>query len=410
MNHGVQIGTAASTNEDLVSAVKEASEAIKGQCSDPDVVLIFVNHNYPKDELKQAAETIRDAFPNAQTAGGTVNGITYGDERYDAVFANKRAVGLMAFGGSKLKAAATMHREPTSSPREVGATMVRQITEKLGSEPVGGILLGVGLSTSPPVDGDILSGIRDISPRLRLSGSGLCGGLDLDANAKLGFAICDGDVVEGGAILLGLGGAIKCGFSVANGMTPKGGGAFITEAAGPVIKSLNGKPAKEAIIELLGQDEQGKELFRKNPVVAAIERGITLAAPDPEGDFFWCHMPVAYLPDDSAIDLFSPRTGLGLAVVNIDKDSCMNAVTQACQMLEEDANTESFDGLLAFSCALRGHTLGADVAHEDRVLRQRIKAKNQLGIVANGEIGCYRHGRPFFTGWVYALAGITAAD
>jgi hypothetical protein len=95
-----------------------------------------------------------------------------------------------------------------------------------------------------------------------------------------------------------------------------------------------------------------------------------------------------------------------LSVVRIDPESCMRAVEEAGTMLMEDAGTDEFEFTLAFSCALRGFTLGAEVAHEDVGLLKQIKSKRHLGIVANGEVCCHRQGRPFSTGWVYALFGL----
>jgi hypothetical protein len=96
---------------------------------------------------------------------------------------------------------------------------------------------------------------------------------------------------------------------------------------------------------------------------------------------------------------------MGLAVTRIDPESCMSAVAEAAAMLQQDAGTAEFELTLAFSCSLRGFTLGADIAREDGELRRHVSARKHLGIVANGEVGCYRHGRPMFTGWVFALLG-----
>jgi hypothetical protein len=149
-------------------------------------------------------------------------------------------------------------------------------------------------------------------------------------------------------------------------------------------------------------------MFEKSPTVMSIEKGIAFAAPDPEGDFYWCHSLAMFTPRGGAIDVFGPRKGMGLAVTRIDPDSCMGAVSQAAKMLEEDAAATSFEFTLAFTCALRGFTLGAEVAHEDAELRKNLRSAHHLGIIANGEIGSYRHGRSVFTGWVYALMGAAA--
>jgi hypothetical protein len=164
----------------------------------------------------------------------------------------------------------------------------------------------------------------------------------------------------------------------------------------------------DAVVDMLApkDDPETRALFEKNPMVMSIERGVTLAAADPEGDFYWCHMPVMFTPEGYVLDYFCARKGLALSMVKIDPKMCMAAIGEAVGMLKEDAAADAFECVIAFSCSLRGFTLGPEVAEEDKELRRHVKSKHQLGIVANGEIGCYRHGRPFYTGWVYALFGL----
>jgi hypothetical protein len=404
----LETGIGVSTDADLATAAGQAASDACRTCASPSLLLMFVTHSYALDGLAAAVQAARKACPpGTQVCGGTVNGITYGETRYDAMFSNKRAVAVVAFGGD-IVAHASIVADPTADPLDAGKRLALDAREHLGARPLtGAIILTPGMSGFRVIDQQIIDGIRSVTPRLRMSGTGLTGGLMPDGQIIAGFAFLDDRVEERGTVLIAMSAPTTMGFSSANGMEPVGPGGFVTDADGPVIKSIDRRPAKDAILDLLcGDDGAAREQFERSAFIAAVERGLTLGAIDPEGMFYWCHMPVAFLPDGAAIDPFIARKGMPLSVVRIDRDTCMNAVREAGIMLAEDAATDDFEISIAFSCALRGYTLGAEVAHEDASLRKIIKSKRHLGIVANGEVGCYRHGRPMATGWVYALFGL----
>ncbi len=403
-------GIGVSTQGDLVEASCEALDIALQECPQPVVVLLFVTHNYPVDQLQAASRAVGARVPaGVQVVGGTVNGLTFGNERYDALFANKRAVAAILFGGAGLRVGVGFVPSPLNGPLEAGRSLAKQAQEALGSRGSGGILLSTGLASGlVAVDQPMLDGIRSVNPRLRLAGTGLSGGMLVTGMVEPGHAFIGDRVEKLGCILLTFGADVEMGFATANGMQPVGPGGFITDAEGLLIKEIDRRPARDAVLDLLvgDADAETRALFTKNPMVMSIERGITLAAPDPEGDFYWCHMPVVFTPEGYAIDYFGARKGTALSVVKIDRPSCMRAIEEAASMLKEDAGCEELEAVIAFSCSLRGFTLGTEVAHEDNELRRHLKSRRQLGIVANGEIGSYRHGRPFYTGWVYALFGI----
>jgi hypothetical protein len=333
--------------------------------------------------------------------------LTLGDKRYDALFANQRAVAALALGGS-LKIGVAITGDCVNAPREAGRALAETAQRQLGRPMEGSLIFTPGLSTGLyPVDQQILNGIRDETPRLRITGTGLSGGMGTDGSYLPGYAFLGDRVERLGTLLVAFAGAAHLGFSMANGMQAIGPGGFVTDAEGPFIRSINGRPAKEVVVELLGGDDpERREHFAKNPGITSVERGVAFAVLDAEGDFYWAHPVLFFTPEGAAVDRFHARKGTGLSVVRIDPESCMGAVKQAGEMLSEDAGTSEFDVVIAFSCALRGFTLGPEVAKEDIELRRYVKSKRHLGIVANGEIGCYRHGRPFPTAWVYALFGM----
>ncbi len=404
----IATGIAVSTEPDLAAAARDASlRALAEAGVAAKLVLAFITHSYPHEDLADAVSALSQVFPGATRVGGTVNGIAFGDERYESMYASRRAVAVVVFGGDDLFVGASLIGKP-EDPVEGGKTLAKAARAQLGVPSLGGIMLGTGINTY--LDQPILNGIRSVDPRLRLTGTGLAGGLDEMGLPLPGWAFCDDRIEYMGPVLILFGGKIRLGFGAANGMQAAGPGAFVTDAQGPIVKTLNAKSAKEVVLDLLvgPTDHAGREVFAKSPVVTSIERGITLAAQDPEGDHYWCHMPVAFLPDGSMIDFFQAKKGTGLSVVKITQEACLQAVVDAAEILKEDAGTDTFENVIAFSCALRGFTLGAEVAHEDARLRGTLKSKTQLGIVACGEIASHRQGRPFFTGWVYTVFGLAS--
>lgn len=403
-------GVGVSTERDLKTAIAEAANKAREHCAEPSAVLAFVTFNHPAEELEGAAGVLADAFPSAATGGGQVNGITFDAERYDALHANRHAVAVVCFGGKGVDVALSL-RAVGSSPdgRDLGRKLAEDALGKLRGPAVGGLLFGQGGALLPPVDQQLVNGVRDVAPRLRLTGSGFSGGATTEGMAIPGRAFLGRTVSDQSALMVVFGGDLRLGFSAANGMKPVGTGAFVTRVEGLEVIEMDNRPAKDVVLELLaGDDAQARALFEKNPMVMSVERGITLAAPDIEGDFYWCHGPLSFTPRGGFIDAFFPRKGMGLAVTRIDPESCMAAVSEAGSMLTEDAGGSSFEFTIAFSCSLRGLTLGADVAREDLEFRTHVQTRRHLGIVANCEIGSYRHGRPAFTGWVYALMGALA--
>jgi hypothetical protein len=402
----IQTHVGLSQNPDLVAAVEDAAR----QSSLPGVrlVLFLVTFNYPTQQLSAASRALATLFPGAIVAGGTVNGLTLGERRYDAVYANDLAAAVVVFAGD-FQVAASLVPDPRPDAFSAGRRLGAEARAALGSPLESGLIFTPGLASSFPfVDQLLLDGVRNSAPKLRLTGTGFSGGITPDSLSVPGFAVLNGEVTQLGALLIAFAN-VTCGSAIANGMQPLGQGAFITEVDGYIIKTLNSQPARDVALDLLSQgDAEAREHFEKNPVIAAIERGVTFAVADPGGDFYWTHPFFFFTPDGGGGDGFQPRKGAALSLVSIAPHTCMMAVKEAAEMLIDDVGHDGFELVLAFSCSLRGFTLGPEVAHEDVELSKHLKARNRLGVVANFEVGCYRHGLPRSTAWAYALFSLSA--
>lgn len=399
----IQTHVGLSQHPDLSIAVSEAASGHGIHA--PRLVLFLLTFNYPNADLAAASRTLSALFPGAIVAGGTVNGLTLDERRYDAIYANDIAVAVIVFGG-ELTIAAALAPDARQDPFQTGKQLGLEIKTALKRAPESGLIFTPGLASSVPfIDQAILDGLRTTAPRLRVSGTGFSGGMTPESMSVPGYAVLGDRVEQLGTLLIAF--DAPCGFSIANGMEALGPGAFITDTDGVFIRGLNDKPAREVALDLLSRgDEEAREHFAKNPAIAGIERGISLAIADPSGDFYWTHPIFFFTPDGAGADAFQPRKGAALSLVSIAPQTCMNAIKQAADMLVDDSGVEEFDLVLAFSCSLRGFTLGPNVAHEDLELAKHIKTRKRLGVVANFEIGCYRHGLPRSTAWAYVLFGL----
>jgi hypothetical protein len=241
-----------------------------------------------------------------------------------------------------------------------------------------------------------------------LSGSGFSGGMTADGRMLEGHAFLGDRVEMLGTLLVAFADA-RFGCGVANGMKHAGTVGTITEAYGPMLKSIDGKPARDAILDALaGSSENTRELFQRSPMMASVECNVGFATSDPSGNYYWADVPAALMPDGGALGFFARNNGTKLERVTISRESCLSSIGEATQALVQDAGTKNFDLVLAFTCAVRGFTLGEDAPKEDSQLRSSVQAKKQLGIIANGEIGCRDQGQPHSGIWLYSLSGLAA--
>lgn len=402
----LRVGIGVSSLEDAANAARRAAEAARGQCEHPKLVLVLVSHAHPLSAIALVQDAAAHAFPGATIAGAMVNGVVYEGVRHDAYY-GAHSVAVVALDGEELNFGIAQLPHPGEDPLTGGRQLGLAARRHLGRPGRGGILFTPGLSAEPSIDPLLLDGLREVVPGLRLSGAGTCGGLDLKGVPLSGATFLGERIEPRGSLLILFGGDMRQGFSGANGLRARDSGAQVSESQGPLVRALDGRPARDVVLELLaGKDALLRERMAQAPTVMCMENSICLA--EERDGFLWIHMPAAFLPDGAMIDPFHPRNGSRLRVVDLDRESCMSAVDEAADLLAEDAGARELDFVLSFSCALRGFTLGGESSNEDARLLERLGARKQLGVIANGEIACHRAQGPFATGWLYSLFGMGA--
>ncbi|HEU4411267.1 MAG TPA: FIST N-terminal domain-containing protein [Polyangiaceae bacterium] len=417
-----------STHSVLAEAATEAGRVVRQSRERPALVLLLATHSYPLDQLAGAASALHALFgPGVQIAAGTVNGLLYRKVRYDAMLAQQRAAAVVGLGWADVpgeRVGAALAPDPRPEPRRVGRELAERARAALGGARLeSGLLFSPGLPHDElPLDPGLVDGLRQSEPSIAVAGTGLSGGVDLQGLCDPGFALLGDRVERGGALFLAFEGRAegdgprRTALAVANGLRavdapPLG---VINRAEGARIFTLDGAPAFGRVLEAVRRHKRGRESnpgdLEKNLGLAMVERRLSLAVEDPAGDFFWPRIPLRSKPDGSFLEAFEAEPGEVLRLVEADEASCLEATREAALRLREGRPAEApFELVLAFSCSIRGFVLGARAAEEGRELGSVALCDDDgvLGVVANGEFGTHRGGRPRATGWAHSLFGLS---
>jgi hypothetical protein len=418
-----------STHPVLAEAATEAGRVVRESRERPDLVLLLATHSYALDQLSGAASALHSLFgPGVQVAAATVNGLLYRKVRYDAMLAQQKAVAVVAFGTAGVageRVGAALAPDPRPDPRRVGRELAERARAALGADLESGLLFSPGLPRDgSPVDPGLVDGLRDRAPSIEVAGTGLSGGVDMLGLCDPGFALLGDRVERGGALFLafearGGPGARRTAVAVANGLRavdapPLG---VITQSEGARIITIDGEPAFGRVLDAVRRHKRGREAapgdLEKNLGLAMVERRLSLAVEDPTGNFYWPRIPIHSLPDGSFLEAFEAEPGEVLRLVEADEASCLEATREAATRLrggEAGDGPPPFELVIAFSCSIRGFVLGARSAEEGRELGSvdLCDEGSVLGVVANGEFGTHRGGRPRATGWAHSLFGLSS--
>jgi hypothetical protein len=206
--------------------------------------------------------------------------------------------------------------------------------------------------------------------------------------------------------MVAVAGEARVAAAMANGMEAVRPCGAVSEVAGPMIREIDGRPARDVILDaVVGSDEKARAQFVKVPGVYLIEHQVGIASWSDELGMFQPHYPFGFGDDGAMLDIFEARVGSKLAVVRLDVPSCLSAIKEVAAATRQGCGGAP-ELALAFSCAVRGFTLGASIREEDRVLRESLEARSTLVVAANGEIGVRAAGAPLSTSAAISVLGL----
>lgn len=406
---GLEVGIGLSSNQELADAARAAIEGALARCPSPSLVLLFITHNYGIEEIREAVPSLRALAPAGVTfAGGTVSGLVHGAERYDTLV-TARAIAAVAFGG--VRVAAALAADPRTDPAAAGQALARDATAALGEAPTVGMIFTPGLSAGARlVDQPLLDALRAAVPGLRLSGTGFTGGMNDQGLSLPGLGFLGDRAETLGTLLVAFPAGVHAHVAIENGAVAVGKRARVTGAAGTAVRTLDDRPARDVMLDLLaGEDGATREHFTRNAMMGCIEHSVTFARLDPQG-FPWCEPPITVLPDGGFMDFFEPPVGSSLDAVRIPPEAALAACRTAGESLARSAGGRPVDLVVWFSCGIRGFSLGPLAAREAEELAAPLQLRNQLGIMANGEIGSRGDGPPTSTSWAFSALGLSAEE
>jgi small ligand-binding sensory domain FIST len=213
------------------------------------------------------------------------------------------------------------------------------------------------------------------------------------------------DVLEDGALVIGLGGATKLTPVVSQGCEPIGQAWTITDATGHIVKAIGGRPAYDVLTETVrGLDDERRARVNGNLLVG-------LAMDEYRDEFgrgdFLIRQFMGVDPRTGAIGIGAEvQIGQTLQFQIRDARAADEELRHMLALAPQDKPTSA---ALLFACNGRGVGLFGAPDHDARVVRDLLGPLPVAGLFCNGEIGPVGS-RTFLHGFTASLALISAAD
>jgi small ligand-binding sensory domain FIST len=382
----MRVGTGLSDDHDSPAGAALAARAAADQLggADADLALVFASGAHLDDPEEMLAAIHAELAPEALVGCGA-GGVLGGDRELEG--GTGVAVWAAAFEGrGKARAFhATVRRE--------GDVGVLDGMPEIGS---GAAVVMLSDPYSFPTDA-VLDGIAEAAP-----GVPVLGGLS-SARSPMGEAalFADARVVEEGAVGVCLNGVelLPC---VSQGAAPLGREMTVTAAEDNVIYELAGRPAVQAIEQVVAE----LPLEERALVAAGLLIGIVIDGGKPEyeqGDFLVRGVTGAD-PASGAITVGAMVTpGEVVRLHARDARSADEDLRRELRLRAAAIGGQRPAGALVFSCNGRGHGMFGTRDHDASLVQNELGGVPAAGFFAAGEIGPVG-GRSFLHGFTATLA------
>jgi small ligand-binding sensory domain FIST len=206
-----------------------------------------------------------------------------------------------------------------------------------------------------------------------------------DAPATL-FA--HGDVLEGGAVVIALQGALELHAVVSQGCRPVGEPYIVTRSRGNVIKELNaGRPAE--VLRRIYESLNPRDLALFN---TSMFMGMDLGSQDTRsrygrGDFLIRNI-LGIDPESGALAVDSRVDPYQVVQFHMrDRDTAAADLNERLRQLARSELGPHIRGALMFSCFGRGERLFGSPNHDSDLFARRVGPVALSGFFCNGEVG-----------------------
>jgi small ligand-binding sensory domain FIST len=270
------------------------------------------------------------------------------------------------------------------------------IRGRVGAAGKGGPQAFLLLADPYSIDGEaLLAALEDAAP-----GRPVLGGFASGAGAPRGHALwLSREVHRDGAVGLAVDGAVRVAPLVSQGCRPIGRRFTVTKASGQRIATLAGKPAVEALREVLeGLGAEDRDLARTGLHLgrAAIEAKAEFG----RGDFLVRNI-VGVVPEDGSL-VVGDHVEVGQTVQFQLRDAA-SATEDLSLLLDGQSSSGKPGAALLFSCGGRGARMFGRRDHDLGLVREKLGDVPVAGFFCNGEIGPVGS-RSFLHGFTSSLA------
>lgn len=196
-----------------------------------------------------------------------------------------------------------------------------------------------------------------------------------------------GDVLQGGALVVAMQGAIDVQTIVSQGCRPVGEPLIVTRARGNVIKELNaGKPAE--VLRRIYDGLNARDLARFNTsMFMGVDLGDSSRSRYQSGDFLIRNI-LGIDPDSGALAVDSQIQTYQVVQFHMrDQDSAAAELGHKLAAFARSPRGPQVRGALMFSCFARGERLYGVPNHDTDMFTRRIGSVPVAGCFCNGEIG-----------------------
>lgn len=364
---------------DPQEAAYQAASMIKNQTKNTpiDTVLLFTSIHYVQKEVLEAVHSI---LKPAKLVGSSSAGIIIADAL------TTRGLVLVAMTGTALNFSTGFTLHTTGQDmRQFGFELTRKMTLDYKSNVVKQAALVFSDGMLSYNDDFILGAQETLGHTCALLGSFSCD----DFKFKKTFQFCQKHILSRAAAGLIIGSATHhIAFSCKNGFIPLGKPRLITSAEGPVIRTIDDKPALHLYEEFFQGDlESFKRGFLKSPAVI-YPLGIYL---DRQRQYL-IRYPVDILDDGSIVCQAQVPSGTEVHLMINNKDSCKAAATAAALEIKKNLDGRTPQLLLIFESVIRHKIMGHSMQNEIRSIKEVLGSNVPVaGMYSFGEISRLEH-------------------
>lgn len=385
---GVKVASGLSEDPDTLAAFAAASEqAAAGLDGPANLCIAFVGAPHLPRIETAVAEIERRVQPEAMIGCGAAGVVGSGREVEDGPGAIVWAAQLP---GSTIR---TFH---VTGPPGTEPDLLEGVPEPNGTRADAALVLADPYSSAPD---SLLLRFNEERPGLPV-----LGGLASATIREGATMICDGELLEGGAVGCVLEGVelVPC---VSQGATPIGPEIAITEAEGNVIGELAFQPAMERIAEVVGKLEPDLREQASNGVLV----GVVIDENRPEherGDFLV--RPIIGADRETGAIAIGERVRVGQTIrLHVRDGASADAdLREALQLQAGAVGSTGAAGALLFTCNGRGRDLFGVADHDAEAVADALGVPVG-GFFCAGEIGPVG-GRNFLHGFTATLAVFAA--